>query len=65
MATKTRPYLARLALNTGAYVVASSATQYYSVGNKARLLDFGSWEGDVYLYGPNGQRRLIDWGWEP
>ncbi|HET7542959.1 MAG TPA: hypothetical protein VFK05_23965 [Polyangiaceae bacterium] len=57
--------VARLAVNTGAYVVASSETQYYTVGNKATPLNFGSWEGDIYLYGPNGQRRLIDWGWEP
>jgi hypothetical protein len=57
--------ISRLAARSRAYVVASNATQYYSIGNQTQPLDFGSWEGDVYLYGPNGQRRLIDWGWEP
>jgi hypothetical protein len=57
--------IARLAARTQAYVVASSDTQYYSPGNKSKPLDFKSWEGDVYLYGPNGQRQPVLWGWTP
>jgi hypothetical protein len=58
--------VSRLAVRTGAYVVASSAFQVYTYGgSKNQPIDFGSWEGDVYLYGPNGNRRLIDWGWVP
>jgi hypothetical protein len=56
----------RLAVRTKAYVVASTAFQIYTFGGSANQpINFGSWEGDVYLYGPNGNRRLIDWGWVP
>jgi len=58
--------IARLAARTQAYVVASSATQMYIPGTSAASpINFGSWEGDVYLFGPNGNKRLIDWGWIP
>ena len=58
--------IGRLAARTGAYVVASSATQYYIPGTTlSSPINFGSWEGDVYLFGPNGNKRLIDWGWVP
>ena len=55
-----------LAVRAQAYVVASSATQMYTYGGaKKAPIDFGAWEGDVYLFGPNGNKRLIDWGWVP
>jgi hypothetical protein len=56
----------RLADRTKAYVIASSTFQIYTYGGSSNQpINFGSWEGDVYLYGPNGNRRLIDWGWVP
>jgi hypothetical protein len=58
--------MSRLAVRANCYVVASSATQIYSYGGAANAaINFGSWEGDVYLFGPNGNKRLIDWGWVP
>jgi hypothetical protein len=58
--------IARLAARTQAYVVASSALQYYYAGTSGiSPIDFGTWEGDVYLFGPSGNKRLIDWGWIP
>jgi hypothetical protein len=58
--------VSRLAARTAACVVASSAFQVYTYGgSKNQPINFGAWEGDVYLYGPNGNRRLIDWGWVP
>ncbi len=56
--------MSRLAVRASCYVVASSTAQIYTYGSKSPI-DFGSWEGDVYLFGPNGNKRLIDWGWVP
>ena len=58
--------ISRLAARTKAYVVASSALQWYIPGTtQSSPINFGAWEGDVYLFGPNGNKRLIDWGWIP
>ena len=56
--------ISRLAVYTKAYVIASSNSQIYHFGVSSPI-NFGTWEGDVYLFGPNGNKRLIDWGWIP
>lgn len=41
------------------YVVASDADQVYTYG-VSNPIDFGKWEGTVYLIAPNGNRQVID-----
>jgi hypothetical protein len=58
--------ISRLAVRTAAYVLASSAFQIYTAGGvPPQPINFGAWEGDVFLFGPNGNKRLVDWGWVP
>jgi hypothetical protein len=75
-AARTEPYrrmtegdgallISRLAVRMNCYVVASSSTQWYTPGtSQQQPIDFGAWEGDVYLFGPNGNKQLLD-SWIP
>jgi hypothetical protein len=57
--------MARLAVRMNAYVVASSDTQWYTPGTSYKQpIKFGAWEGDVYLFYPNGNKSLLD-SWIP
>ncbi len=49
-----------IAAYTGAKVVAANVTQYYHYSP----IDFGTWEGTLYEFDPNGGRRALsnsDW----
>jgi len=55
----------QLAVMTQAKVIASSATQYYSnttFWGGVSPIDFGDWEGDVFEFSPNGNKRLLKKG---
>jgi hypothetical protein len=55
----------QLAVITQARVVASSATQLYTYGGglfSVSPIDFGKWEGDVFEFSPNGNKRLLKKG---
>lgn len=48
-------FMGELAIHSGAYVVAPQELQTYSRG-KGRFIDFGDWEGPVFLFDPaNGK----------
>lgn len=52
----------QLAVMTQAKVVASSATQVYSHQEHwfwHSPIDFGAWEGDVFEFSPDGNKRLL------
>jgi len=60
----------QLAVATQAKVIASSATQYYSYHNSSwsffnSPIDFGDWEGDVFEFSPDGNKRALKKGEAP
>jgi hypothetical protein len=57
----------QLAVMTQAKVVASSATQTYTYSDSSYRIfrspiDFGKWEGDVFEFSPDGNKRLLKKG---
>jgi hypothetical protein len=51
-----RRLMGEIALYSGAEVIASSKTQYYSISWWSKQIDFGKWEGPVYRFDPDTGR---------
>ena len=49
----------QIASYANCYVVAGDSNQVYTFG-VSNPIDFGKWEGMVYLIAPNGNRQVID-----
>jgi hypothetical protein len=45
-------FMGYFAMNSGAFVVAGRDAQGYTGANDKQLIDFGDWEGPVYLFSP-------------
>lgn len=45
-------FMGYFAMSSGAYVVAARDNQIYHASNDKKLIDFGDWEGPVYLFSP-------------